>query len=318
MTYKGLRQGRTLAGLTGIAYCSDIMSHLVSTIAIPTADEHPVRADVYTPPSAAGIVILAHGFKGYRTWGFLPALAERLAAAGLAALSIDFSLNGRDDDRRSAGPARPVYPRPDLFERNTLRRELADLQRVIAFIASNGVTGVGGPQPLGLYGHSRGGVAVINAALQGAPARALCTWSTTHDPDFYTSRQKARWQRQGRLEFVDARDGTALAIGLDYLRDLEENHTAYNLEQRVRALAVPHLIIHGTEDLAVDVSSARKLHAAESQLEDRRLLLVPAGHTFTVPYTAGTGAGSKPTKVLDLVIEETVDWFGFHLGRDRS
>ena len=52
-----------------------------------------VRGYVHLPPGAeaAPVVLLAHGFKGFADYGFLPLTAERLAAAGFVAVRYSFS-----------------------------------------------------------------------------------------------------------------------------------------------------------------------------------------------------------------------------------
>ena len=39
-----------------------------------------------------------HGFKGFKDWGFFPHLADRLARAGLVAVSFNFSGSGVGPD----------------------------------------------------------------------------------------------------------------------------------------------------------------------------------------------------------------------------
>jgi len=105
------------------------------TLVIPTADSHPVVADWYASENAeAAVVVLCHGFKGHRRWGFFPYLADRLRRSGFGALVIDFSLNGTVATPGSRAAPYTVYQAPLLFERNTLARESDDLRRVVAFV----------------------------------------------------------------------------------------------------------------------------------------------------------------------------------------
>jgi ATP:cob(I)alamin adenosyltransferase len=58
-----------------------------------------IRAGVLLPegPPPDTAVVLVHGFKGFKDWGFFPHTAEALAADGHAAISLNFSLNGIGD-----------------------------------------------------------------------------------------------------------------------------------------------------------------------------------------------------------------------------
>ena len=105
--------------------------HQPAILSIPTRDTHPVLADWYPPLFGDGpverIIVLSHGFKGHRRWGFIPLLAARLAATGFGSLAIDFSHNGRvPEDGTPVVADNPVIA-PELFRKNTISRELDDL-----------------------------------------------------------------------------------------------------------------------------------------------------------------------------------------------
>lgn len=281
--------------------------HPIETIEFPTADGFVIRGDLHTPPdgSRSGLVILCHGFKGYRTWGFFPFLAGRLADAGLAALAIDFSFNG---DLGGAA-------RPDLFRRNTIRRERSDLDTVLRPIAHERLGGLlGGRVPVGLFGHSRGAVVATLAACENDAIGALCTWSCPVHPDHFTAAQKERWRRQGEYDFTDSRGGTRLALSTEYLDDLEANHDAYDVVRRVASLRVPHLIVHGEADLAVSAGDASALHDAEKELRDKRLLVLRTGHTFGVTDDGVISLDNAPQALAEACYA-TVKWFTHHFGK---
>lgn len=300
-----------------------VIEPVVHTLEIPTRDAHPVRADLYLPATSdpAGIVLLCHGFKGHKSWGFLPHLAEKLRDAGLVAMSVDMSFNGTfalGNGQSPTGDPDGAYPRPDLFERNTLERECEDLTCVIHFVSEGGLREqVARPLPLGLFGHSRGGVIAVLNAIEQPSVKALCTWSTTDDPDFFTAEQKDKWRREGKYYFVDSAHNTKLAVGVDYLDDLERNHERYALAERVKELRVPHLIVHGKVDLVVPVDCAMALHEAEAQLEHRRLVVLQTGHTFGIPYPSPPEP-ARPSAALEEACGETVSWFTTFLDRGGS
>ncbi|UCH84284.1 MAG: hypothetical protein JSW50_00935 [Candidatus Latescibacterota bacterium] len=278
-------------------------------IEIPTTDEYPVRGDFYVPETASppGIVVLCHGFKGYKTWGFFPYVAGRIREAGLAALSIDFSFNGThptggSEDDSSApklepGDRQPLYPRPDLFRINTITRERNDLLSVMRFIRAGQLDPhIKTPRSVGLFGHSRGGVVSFLHAVQHNDVDALCTWSIPDHANIFDARQIERWRAMGDYDFTNAADGTRLSVSLRYLDDLENNIDAFDLAKQATRLRTPHLIVHGETDLAVDVECARVLHDAEENLDDKQLLIVRTGHLFGVTYPAQdvTPANKQP------------------------
>jgi dienelactone hydrolase len=269
----------------------------MTTHRLATSDEHPVTVDVYTErPGPERVVVLCHGFKGHRRWGFIPRLARRLAGEGICAVAMDFSLGGRAADEPSA-----PFRSPDLFRRNTIARERSDLGCVVDWVrrGCGGATAPGAT--LGLWGHSRGGVAAMLWALDDPGVAALVTWATAAHPDFYTDRQKARWREEGAYEFTDAETGTPLALGIDYLEDLERHSAEYALADRAPGLTAAHLVVHGEHDLVIPVGDARLLAAAGSR-SDKQLLVLPTGHTFG--YEKGAPGGA-----LERAEAATVDWF---------
>lgn len=302
------------------------------TIEIPTSDAFPVRGQLYLPENRppSGIVVLCHGFKGYKTWGFFPFIAEKLREAGMAAFSIDFSLNGTFPAKTEA-TALPVdeestaeyggqtarYTRPDLFRINTLEREYTDLAHVIRAITGGCLAEYTGPAvPLGLHGHSRGAVAVIINAIESDSVRTICTWSAPDILDFFTPRQKTIWRKTGSLDLVDPLDGTKLSISVKYLEDLEKNHRAYDIPHRIKALGVPHLIVHGSMDLTVRVSAAHVLYRAHADLNDKELLVLETGHTFGISESLDERE-FHPSRALTEATTATVKWFETCFGKGR-
>jgi len=301
----------------------------VDTIEIPAADGFAVRGDLYLPAGQppSGIVILCHGFKGYKSWGFLPYLAARLSAAGIAAYSIDFSFNGtfpeiRDTEdeagarharARGAPSKKTRYRRPDLFRDNTLKREHDDLARVLQFVDENGLGRRVGPgTPLGLFGHSRGGVSAFLNALENDRIGALCTWAAPDHPDHFTPKQKTRWRQNGEYDFTGAKDETRLCLSSRYLDDLEMNRDVYDLRRRADELRVPHLIVHGKVDLVVAVARAQSLHEAERGLRDKRIVILRTGHTFGVTDSFGVAPDERPRPLVE-ASDVTADWYARYL-----
>lgn len=279
---------------------------VVETCVIPTCDDHPVVVDIHSPrdPGARKrVVVMCHGFKGHRRWGFIPYLAAQLAGAGITAVAMDFSLNGHLAPGETQ--VSDDFPSPELFRRNTIRRERDDLAGVLDWVGGGADGAVPRDSAVGLWGHSRGCAAVILAALDLPSIAAVVTWSATAHPDFYTDRQKRRWRERGAYEFTDAATGTELAIGIDYLDDLERHGDEYALAQRAGALRAAHLIVHGEQDMVVPVGDAVRLYEARGTGADKKLLRLATGHTF--------GYEDGGSQALARAVRTTVEWFDRHL-----
>ena len=153
------------------------MIHLPFRRAGPHGDM--IRGDLRIPegPPPRTAVVVAHGFKGFKDWGFFPHLCEQLAAAGHAVVSFNFSWNG-------IGADDPVeFTELEAFGRNTYTRELEELLWMLEEVAVGDLMPKK-PRGIGLVGHSRGGAQAILAAGESARVDALVTWSAVdHDLD---------------------------------------------------------------------------------------------------------------------------------------
>jgi dienelactone hydrolase len=255
-----------------------------------------VRAGGRTSPRPA--VLVLHGFKGFKDWGMFPRFAERLALAGLSVVSPNLSGSGVDD----AGD----FSLPDRFGHNTFSAELDDTTRVIDALLQ-GQLGVQVPSSLGLVGHSRGGGIAVLQTARDSRIRALVSWAAISRVQRWPKDQRTAWRAAGRTDIQNTRTGQILPLYTDVLDDIEHNGEALDIEAAAAHIAVPWLIIHGTDDEAVHFSEAESLKAASSG--SARLLPVEGGgHTFGAvhPWQSATPA-------LETVFDATLNWLTTHL-----
>ena len=261
------------------------------------------RALVPDSPTPRPWVLIVHGFKGFMDWGFFPELARRLAGRGIASVSFNASGSGIGADFET-------FTEERAFERDTLSRQIEDLEQVRAQ-ALSGVLGQLDPARAGLFGHSRGGgIAILHAAEQG-DYRALATWAAVSTFDRYDEATKQLWRREGRLRVHNARTGQDLYVGVQALDDLLQNRERLDITAACARLTTPALFVHGEVDESVPVSSLDALVAAS---DGARALRVPgAGHTFGARHPLA----SIPAE-LEQALEATAEWFELHLTRPRG
>jgi uncharacterized protein len=299
----------------------DVMElHEPAILSIPTRDEHPVLADWYPPLVNENIihdiVVLCHGFKGHRRWGFIPLVAARLAADGFGALAIDFSHNGRvpPDGRPTRGSANVIAP--ELFRANTIARELDDLRSVLKWIRDpergRKSLGLDKQVAIGLWGHSRGGVVSILTALNDDSVAALVSWSASAHPDHYTDRQKKQWREKGELAFKDVSGGEPLAMSVELLDDIERHSADYAAADRAQDLAIPHLIVHGEHDPTVPVKDSFRYYDTPTIRADKKLLRLLTGHTY------GYDDGFIASDALENATKATLEWFETYLRNNKE
>lgn len=222
------------------------------------AEGLPVACDVHVPPGPgrAPVVLILHGFKGFKDWGFFPTLAEDLARAGLAAVRMNFSHNGV-----GAGPDAGSFTRLDLFEQDRMSYRLEDVAAVRRALETGRL-----PRSArldagrcALFGHSLGGAVALLAARAGG-FQALVTLAAV--PTVQLSREQQEViERDGRWTVHNARTGQLMPVGRGALENVRRHADAYNLERAAGSLGIPWLIAHGEQDTSVPVEAARKLHA---------------------------------------------------------
>jgi len=270
----------------------------------PHLDEGEIiRGDVrYAEgPAPRTAVVVVHGFKGYKDWGFFPHLCEQLALGGHAVVSFNFSRNGVGDDLDS-------FSELERFATNTYSRELDDLRWMVDAV-------MGGeflsrrPERVGLIGHSRGGGAAVLHARNDERLAALVTWAAVARYDRWTEETRAEWREAGRVYILNSRTGQQMPLDVSLMEDFETNAERLSVLDAASEVAAPWLVVHGRDDLTVAESEARELVRASGRA--KLVLVEKSGHTFEVGHPF---QGTSPQ--LTEAIDATTRHFAKHLGRD--
>jgi dienelactone hydrolase len=245
------------------------------------------------PVEVRPAVVICHGFKGFKDWGFFPKLAERLALAGFTAASFNFSGSGVGEGEE--------FDELERWNRQRPTADLADIATVVDYLAAQGARRVG------LVGHSRGGGLAVLHAARDSRIKALVTWAAVERFMRWSPEEVRTWRQTGRLDVVNARTGQVLPVGLDALEDWEAHQSELDVLAAASRIAIPWLIVHGAEDESVPVEEGEHLRQAAAGGSGRvELLAVPgAGHTFGARHP---WSGSTPE--LDLVMQRTAEFLG--------
>lgn len=260
------------------------------TFVVPGADGLPIHGDVFLPAGMAAppLVVVLHGFKGFKNWGFFPWLGRTLADAGLCAALVNFSHCGIDKgvDR---------FDRLDLFEQDTWGKRLQDVTAVLNAAQAGKLTGKATPNParLGLVGHSMGaGVALLAAAKDGR-VRSLATLAGVSSSSRFDGVDVREHLRAfGHVKVMNTRTNQEMRVGQGYFDELDANPDAFDIAAAAAQVTLPWLIVHGAEDEAVPLTEAHALLDAANtnpvQGENIKLLTLDGtGHTFGAqhPFT---------------------------------
>jgi len=270
-----------------------------STFQVLTENSLEVNGDVYSDsPTQAQVLIVSHGFKAYRNWGFFPYMCEQFAKNNLIVVNIDFSLNGILDEEQGLFDV-------EKFRKVTVSQEILDLNTVISELTE--ILGEGLKSnwngKVSLLGHSLGGAVSIITSANRDDINSVITWGSIGDIDRNTDRQKAEWRAKGVMEFENRITKQNLILDVNYLEDKLVNKEAYDLENNAAKLDIPLLVLHGSSDFTVRLHEAKMLHNAA---QNSKLAIIDrANHTFNARHPF-TGAN----KYLDEAISETINFLG--------
>jgi uncharacterized protein len=271
---------------------------------LPLDDDNSVFADltldeaVDNPP----LIIFLHGFKGFKDWGAFNQAADFFASNGFAFLKFNFSLNGTTFDSPCD------FVSLENFSKNTYTSELNEALNVIDYVTSSEFPRKYGfsPKSINLVGHSRGGGIAILAAHTRHKINKLATWSAVADffNRFPLDQDIEKWKQEGYVVVENKRTGQQLPISYDFYLDAIENRERLNIQQAANQLTIPHLIVHGEKDEAVDVNQAYQLNEASpfSKLHIESF----TGHTFRVSHPF---EGEQLPEAFQQVLVATLQFF---------
>lgn len=235
---------------------------------IQSSEGLPIRGTLSIPRDADCLVLIVHGFKGFREWGFFPWICEYFGRATIASVRFDLSRNGIGDDAET-------FDRLDLFEDDTYSLQVEDLRSIDRFVNEDDALR---DLPRVVLGHSRGGAIALLAARHLSRLRGVVTWASISRVDRWDDQLKAQWRRDGFQEVVNQRTGQRMRISLAMLDDCEQDPSRLDVLEAARTLEVPFLAIHGAGDESVPLDESRDI--VRSARNGSLLVIEGAGHTF--------------------------------------
>lgn len=233
---------------------------------IQSHEDLPIAVDLDVPERPRALVIVVHGFKGFKDWGFFPWLAQRLMQHHLAVCRFNMSRSGIGDDPET-------FSRLDLFEHDTYSTQLDDLRRVVAH-----AQGKLPKLPTFLLGHSRGGGIAILGAHDVPRLEGVVVWSPIARVDRWDDATKTQWRKDGVREEVNQRTKQVMRMSTRILDDYEANAERLDITAAAARLQAPLLVIHGARDESVPLAEGREL--AERAPDASMVVIARAGHTF--------------------------------------
>lgn len=231
--------------------------------------------------SKVPLVILLHGFTGWREEEHIVSLAELLASKGIGAIRFDASGSGESEG---------------TFEKDyRMSNYLKDIEVIYAYVKKQPWVDA---ERIGVWGHSMGGQLAAWFASQHSGLKALCSSQGSigiaNIPRYAKSR--ADWQRTGYKIFESKHFGK---IKLPY--EFYDDRDGYDVLPLLPKLKIPKLFIAGRQDGLVPVETVKKAFAAAA--EPKAYYEHPeADHHY-----------KKHPKILETINQKTLVFFQNHL-----
>ncbi|WP_375240788.1 alpha/beta hydrolase family protein [Polaribacter sp.] len=254
---------------------------VIQNILVPGKHKKPIVTDVFykenkTPKK---VVIFCHGYKGFKDWGAWNIMANAFAKADFFFIKFNFSHNG--------GTAEQPIDFPDLeaFGNNNYTKELDDLESVLDWVSSeenfkNDVD----LNHIILIGHSRGGGIVLLKANEDSRIKKVITLAAVSD---FGSRSSTvgdleNWRKNGVKYVVNGRTKQNMPHFYQFYTNFKENENRLFIENSVKNLKIPLLIIHGDNDTSISLDEGKKIDSwcSNSKLE----IIENADHVFNVSH----------------------------------
>ncbi|MBL4710785.1 MAG: alpha/beta fold hydrolase [Flavobacteriales bacterium] len=222
------------------------------------------------------LVVFVHGFKGFKDWGHFPMICERIAEKGIAVLAFNFTHNGGTVNN-------PIdFPDLEAFSRNTYSKEVDDVGHVFNWIVAHQQEYFDSVDlnNISILGHSRGGSFALLASNRFPQIKKVVTWAAVADfEERLPSKEKLeKWEESGVYVVKNGRTKQDMPMNFGFVEDLMAHVIELKIENALRELKKPILLIHGKEDEAVHYDDAKRIQ--QWNMSNILLGIEQCNHTF--------------------------------------
>lgn len=222
------------------------------------------------------IILLIHGFKGFKDFMYFNLLSDLLCDAGFVMVKMNLSHNGTT-------PEQPVdFADLEAFGNNNYTIELDDIGIMLDHIEGPDFKVDKGELDLNeiyLMGHSRGGgISIIKAYEDNRIKKLVTLASVSSLTSVMPVSVIEEWKKTGVHYVFNGRTKQDMPLYYQLAEDYLVNETRFNVLECEKKLNIPHLIIHGDKDETVSVDSAIEIN--EKCKNGKLVIIKDATHTF--------------------------------------
>ncbi len=251
-----------------------------------------LNAGIETP-----LVIIINGHNGFYNYGMFPYLQQSLAHQNISSYSFNFShggVNGGED----------YFGDLEKYEKNCMRLEVEDVMCVLHNLYHDRFERHSSHF---LLAHSLGGVPLIFSAKKAQDEdiaiNGIVLVSTVKQLDFWPDEIINDWKQNEVYYQKNNRTKQMLPQGEEFLSEVLQSKSKWDLEGEIKKLKQPVLIVHGENDEAIPVEHGRSLFEwINPQNEKSFFKIIPgATHTYNTKHPF---EGTSPQ--LEEMIKEVV------------
>ena len=265
-------------------------------------NKRTILFDCYFNPNqrALPLVIFCHGYKGFKDWGSWTLVAEALANENIFFVKFNFSHNGTSLSQPNE------FSDLEAFSNNTYSKELEDLNDVINHFKNGACKNNLDLKNICLIGHSRGGGIVLLNASQRKDISKIITWASVSD---YKKRFNEgsetfnKWRTLGVKYIENKRTGQLLPHKFNFYEDFIKNEKYLDIQNAIKSLNQPVLLIHGDNDDAVNMEESQLLNKLNCSSQFK--IIEDANHVFNAKHPWDN---SNLPEALNIVVKYTAEF----------
>ena len=248
--------------------------------------------------SNTDVVIIINGHNGFYNYGMFPYIQKKLLENNISSFSFNFSHGGVVGDA-------DFFSDLEKYEKNCMRLETEDTLCVLQNTRS-GAFNI--HSKIILLAHSLGGVPALFAAGKTGGKKiidGIILVSTVQKLNFWPAELIREWKVKKVLYRKNNRTKQELPQGPELLEEVLQSETKWNVENAIKSLHEPILIVHGENDEAVPAGHANALFSWARENNTRvSLKIVPAAtHTYNTKHPF-----ENSTPQLEELISTAVAW----------
>ena len=259
-------------------------------------EQGKVEGVYYNAGKGTHLIIIINGHNGFYNYGMFPFIQRSLYQNNISSYSFNFSHGGVIGDK-------DVFDDLAKYQKNCMRLEIADVRAIMKSHAFDN------HKQFLLLAHSLGGVPAIfstaNFSKQRREITGLILVSSVSTLNFWPQSMLDEWKKLKVFYKINNRTKQALPQGEEFLTEILNHDSTWNVLNKVSSLQIPILIVHGEMDEAVPMIHAERLLMAAGENNSRvtKVIIAGATHTYNTvhPFV-------EPSSELLSLINQIVQW----------